>query len=109
MPHHRDRKLTRLSGYDYSQPGAYFVTVCTRERQCILGSVADGDVQWSQSGTIVWECWNELPGHYPHVELDAFIIMPNHVHGILAANQCVAATTGNSRLAKELLRSHHSR
>jgi len=79
--HHR--QATRLSGYDYSQSGAHFVTICTFERQCTLSSVIDGKVQWSQAGTIVWACWNDLPNNYPHVELDSFVIMPNHVHGVL--------------------------
>ena len=79
--HHR--RSIRLKEYDYSQAGAYFVTVCTHNRECILGEVANGEVLLSEFGKIVESVWFDLPKHYPNVELDAFVIMPNHVHGII--------------------------
>jgi putative transposase len=79
--HHR--RSIRLKGYDYAQPGAYFVTICVRERECALGDVKDGKMALSDAGHIVQACWDDLPTHYPHVELDAFIVMPNHVHGVI--------------------------
>lgn len=79
----RYRRKMRLPGYDYAQSGAYFVTVCTVQRQCILSAIVDANVELTQAGSVVRACWNDLPNHYPHVELDAFVIMPNHVHGIL--------------------------
>lgn len=77
------RKSIRLRGYDYSQAGAYFVTICTADRQCTLGSVAGSLARPSAIGSIVAECWNRLPQHFSRVLLDAFVIMPNHLHGII--------------------------
>jgi REP element-mobilizing transposase RayT len=79
---HRRRSI-RLKGYDYSQPGAYFVTVCVYLRSCLLGEVLEGEMRLNKSGHIVEACWNDLPDHYAHVQLDAFVIMPNHVHGVI--------------------------
>ena len=77
------RRALRLPGYDYAQAGAYFVTICTRDRICVLGDVVDGEVRLSELGEMVNSVWLELPRHYPHVRLDAWVVMPNHVHGIL--------------------------
>jgi REP element-mobilizing transposase RayT len=77
------RRSIRLPGYDYSLAGAYFVTICTHERECLLGQVEDGAMLLSGYGRIVEQCWRALPHHFPGVELDAFVVMPNHVHGII--------------------------
>jgi len=82
-PEPRRRKQVRLPGYDYSQPGRYFITVCTFEKARIFGEVHDGYFDPSQAGNIVRECWYELPAHYAGVHLDKFVVMPNHIHGIL--------------------------
>ncbi|MDO9301634.1 MAG: hypothetical protein Q7T89_09635 [Anaerolineales bacterium] len=79
--HHR--RSIRLKGYDYSQAGAYFVTICVHQRECLLGDVVNGKMQLSQFGKIVSYAWLDLPKHYPHVILDEFCIMPNHVHFII--------------------------
>jgi len=77
------RRSIRLPGYDYSWTGAYFVTICTHERECLLGQVEDGTMVLSGYGRIVEQCWRALPHHSPGVELDVFVVMPNHVHGII--------------------------
>ena len=77
------RKQIRLRGYDYSQPGRYFVTVCALEKTCIFGEIHDGYFDPSPVGNIVRECWFELPYHYAGLYLDEFIVMPNHVHGVM--------------------------
>lgn len=77
------RRSIRLKGYDYSQAGAYFVTICARDRACLFGEAIDGQVFLNLAGRIVEQCWLEIPDHYPHVELDAYIVMPDHVHGII--------------------------
>lgn len=82
-PNIHHRRSIRLKGYDYSQPGAYFVTICTHQRICNLGKIVDGKMVVNQSGSIVQTVWDELPKHYLHVELDEFCIMPNHVHCII--------------------------
>lgn len=77
------RRSIRLQRYDYSCAGAYFVTICTQNRECLFGEVVDEVVRLNNAGKVVEECWQEIPSHFPQVELDEFVIMPNHVHGIL--------------------------
>ena len=77
------RRSIRLPAYDYAQAGAYFVTICTHNRGCLLGEIVGGEVALTCAGQIVLECWNDLVNHYPYVETDEFVIMPNHVHGII--------------------------
>jgi putative transposase len=79
----KQRKSIRLKEYDYSMPGGYFVTICTHERKCSLGEFIGEDMQRSRAGEIVQRCWEEIPSHFENVELDAFTIQPNHIHGII--------------------------
>jgi putative transposase len=79
---HRRRSI-RLPGYDYTLAGAYFITIVTREREELFGCITDGEMKLNQCGQIVENAWHDLPNHFAHVELDAFCIMPNHVHGII--------------------------
>jgi putative transposase len=78
--HHR--KSIRLRGYDYSAPGKYFVTICAQEKVCLFGRIADGQIALNDYGRIVENVWNESPSHFPLVELDRFVVMPNHFHAI---------------------------
>jgi REP element-mobilizing transposase RayT len=80
--HHRHS--LRLRDYDYAQEGMYFVTLCTRDRMCIFGEIEGNEMHLNDAGEIVWRCWNDISTHFPLVELDTFVVMPNHVHGILA-------------------------
>lgn len=77
------RKSIRLPGYDYSQPGAYFITICTHDRLPLFGKIVDGAMVLNTAGKIVEKCWCAIPGHFPQVTLDEFVVMPNHVHGII--------------------------
>lgn len=77
------RRAMRLRGYDYSQPGAYFVTICAQHRKCLFGTIIDGKMQLNEIGKIVVECWNRISQHFPSVELGEYVIMPNHTHGII--------------------------
>lgn len=79
-----NRQSQRLSGYDYSSAGMYFVTICTHQKLCLLGSVIGEEFASSQIGEIVAECWMELPEHFPSLVLDNWVVMPNHIHGILS-------------------------
>jgi putative transposase len=90
---HRRRSL-RLQGYDYSQAGAYFITACTQHRMTLFGEVIDGEVRLNQAGIIVEDAWDNLPSHYPDLDLDAFIVMPNHVHGIIILTDAPASRCG---------------
>ncbi len=73
----------RLKGYDYAQAGAYFVTICVQDRLCLFGEVVDGLLVSNRYSALVARAWSDLPNHYPHVSLDQFVVMPNHVHGII--------------------------
>lgn len=77
------RKPLRLPGYDYSQPGAYFVTILTYGRECILGKIFDGQMILFDAGRIVEKAWCELPKRYAGIQLDTFVVMPDHVHGLI--------------------------
>jgi len=81
--HPPHRRCIRLRGYDYATTGAYFVTICTRDRLCLFGEIADDAMRLSAAGEIAAACWCEIPTHFTCVELDAFVTMPNHVHGII--------------------------
>lgn len=81
--HRHHRRSIRLKGYDYSQEGAYFVTIVTWQRECLLGQIVDKEMNLSRYGEIVQKWWEEIPVHFPNVETGAFVIMPNHVHGII--------------------------
>ena len=73
----------RLKGHDYARSGAYFVTICTRNRQTLFGEIVSDKMRASAFGDIVQAYWYEISEHFPHVEVDTFVIMPNHIHGIL--------------------------
>lgn len=77
---------TRLAGWDYAAPGWYFVTVCTRGRACFFGEVVKRRMRLSRIGEIAHEYWKDIPNHSANAGLDAFVIMPDHVHGIIKIN-----------------------
>ncbi|MDP2896968.1 MAG: hypothetical protein Q8Q12_10495 [bacterium] len=83
-PERHHRRSIRLRGYDYSAEGAYFVTICTQDRACLFGEVVDGEMRLHSAGTMVQGAWDELPSFYPGIVVDAFVVMPNHIHGIIA-------------------------
>src|SRR3989304_1885280 len=82
-PERHHRKSIRLPGYDYTQAGAYFVTICTQSRECMLGDVVEGQIALADPGRMVESVWRDLPEHSPGVSLDEFVVMPNHLHGII--------------------------
>jgi putative transposase len=85
-PKKHHRRSIRLKGYDYSSAGAYYVTIVVQGRDCLFGEIIDGEMHLNEYGKIVQKWWNEIPNHFPHVKLGAFVIMPNHVHGIIFIN-----------------------
>src|SRR5690242_5527763 len=88
--HHR--RSIRLKGYDYSQEGAYFVTIVTWHRECLFGKIINGEIRLNKLGKIVeWE-WLDLPKRLSYVELGAYAVMPNHFHGIVFLREHVGAT-----------------
>ena len=89
---HRRRSL-RLDGYDYAQAGAYFVTICTEGRACLFADVAQGTMRLNAAGRLAVTLWNALTPRFLGIELDAFVVMPNHVHGVIVLPDR-AATVG---------------
>ena len=75
-----------MEGYDYASEGAYFVTMCTRDRECLFGRMENGKMICNRYGQIALACWQDIPGHFNHVLLDEYVVMPNHVHGIIWIN-----------------------
>jgi REP-associated tyrosine transposase len=82
-PAKRRRRSIRLKHYDYTQSGAYFVTIVMKGRACLLGDIVDQEMRLNNIGHAVQDVWENLVDHYPQIELDAFVVMPNHVHGII--------------------------
>jgi len=79
--HHR--RSIRLKGYDYTQPGAYFVTLVTRNRETLFGEIVEGEVRLNRVGMVAQREWERLSKRFPAVQIDDYVIMPNHVHGII--------------------------
>ncbi len=88
--HHR--KFTRLKEYDYSQAGAYFVTFVAWHRECLFGEMVNEEMKLNDAGKIVQREWPELPKRFRYIELGAFVVMPNHFHGILIFHEPAGAT-----------------
>jgi putative transposase len=85
--HHR--RSIRLQGYDYSQAGAYFVSIIAQSRECIFGDVVDDQVVLSPVGELIQQIWMDLPARFAYCALDAFVVMPNHIHGIIVIDRVV--------------------
>ena len=82
-PQKHHRRSMRLNGYDYAQPGAYFITVVTQHRACLFGDIINGEARLNNAGRMVERWWFELKHKFPTIETDKFVIMPNHFHGIV--------------------------
>jgi REP element-mobilizing transposase RayT len=82
-PQKHHRRSIRLRGYDYTQVGAYFVTMVTQGRACLFGDVVNGEMVLNDLGKIVQKWWDDLPIHFSNVETGVFVVMPNHVHGVI--------------------------
>lgn len=77
------RRSIRLKKYDYAQRGAYYVTVCANDRHCVFGDVQKGEMGLNGAGKMVADNWEQLPKRFPNIELDEFVVMPDHMHGII--------------------------
>ncbi len=82
-PQKHHRRSIRLKGYDYAQPGAYLLTLCTYQRQCLFGEIREGRMYLNQIGNIVAQEWMRSSKIRQEIELDEWVIMPNHLHGIV--------------------------
>jgi len=96
-------ETARLKNWDYGSSGYYFVTICVKNRECVFGNVDDNKMILSESGKIAEKFWLEIPAHFPSVKLDEFIIMPNHIHGIIIIDNhrdvaCNVSTRTNNKI-----------
>lgn len=89
----RRRNRLRLRGYDYSSAGAYFVTIVTEGRLCMFGEVVAGEMRLNEAGEAVRQGWESLEERYRHVALDAFVVMPNHLHGVVVIDDSGAESS----------------
>ena len=80
--HHR--QSIRLKNYDYSQVGLYFITVCSQHRQPLFGRIVDAKMRLNEAGVMVENYWRAISTHFPHAMLESFVVMPNHLHGIIS-------------------------
>lgn len=78
-----ERRQIRLTSYDYTWQGSYFVTICTQDKHCIFGNIIESTITLNPFGEVVESVWKEIPLHYPGVKNEIFIVMPNHIHGII--------------------------
>jgi REP element-mobilizing transposase RayT len=98
------KKLIRLRDYDYRAAGYYFTTICTDGRKLILGECSGDNVLLSPVGEIVRECWQLIPQFHSHIDLDEFVVMPNHVHGILYFHEVTRSDDFSKRCSVNSLR-----
>jgi REP element-mobilizing transposase RayT len=87
-----DRKLNRLNGFDYSRDALYFVTSCVQDKACVFGKVVNEEMQLNEYGSIAEQQWDWLEKQYPYVVLHAFVVMPNHVHGLIEIDRDIVGT-----------------
>ncbi len=92
---HHTRAI-RLKGYDYSQAGLYFITICTQNRLCLFGRIKNGEMVLNEYGKIIKTSWERLQQKYEHIDPSEFVVMPNHLHGIIVLNN----RKGDSRIAR---------
>jgi REP element-mobilizing transposase RayT len=93
----KHRKRNRLSGYNYTHPGFYFVTICTKNRKHFFGGIHNGIMCINRLGSIAWRQWTWLETQYDYVRSHAFVVMPNHVHGILEITEPTSISVGAGR------------
>jgi REP element-mobilizing transposase RayT len=98
-----NRRSIRLKKYDYSQPGYYFITICTEDRIHRFGDIVCGNMRLNKFGEIVTVQWDDLKNRFPNIQLDQFIIMPNHIHGIIHVGAPLAGARQSLAVARQSL------
>lgn len=91
-----NRKTHRWAGYDYANVGAYYLTICTQDRLHLFGKIMDGAIHRSPMGEWAQRCWDAIPEHMPHVDVGDFVVMPNHVHGIVVIRERLVDMRGDA-------------
>ena len=87
----------RLKDWNYGLNAAYFITICTQNRECWFGNVSDGQMNLSVTGQLAHQFWYEIPNHFPFVILGEFVVMPNHIHGIIIMNKADETNENDGR------------
>lgn len=103
----KNRRSPRLSKWDYSSSGKYFITICTDNSYHFFGNITNGIMHLSEIGKVVHKYWLEIPDHFLHVQLDEFVIMPNHLHGIIIIDNPVSADADFVRTGHALSLRHN--
>ena len=96
--HHR--QSTRLNGYDYSRAGAYFITICTHDREHLFGEIVNGTMELNKLGNVAQSHWQQPLQHHSNIIMDESIVMPNHLHGIII----LESSTGSTKSISEIIR-----
>jgi putative transposase len=99
-PDFHHRQSIRLKGYDYSRSGAYFITICTHEREYLFGDIVNGTMELNSIGDIARTHWQKLAQHHPNIIVDESIVMPNHLHGII----CLESSIDTTKSIAEIIR-----
>jgi putative transposase len=97
-PEEHHRCSIRLKGFDYSSPGAYFITICTQHRECLFVEIVDGTMVLNPAGEMVNHWWLELNQKFPSIQTDSFVVMPNHFYGIIV----IPATSPDHPVGEDL-------
>ena len=92
-PKKHHRRSIRLKGYDYSKPGMYYVTIVTHNHKCFFGKIENGKMILNEYGEIAQQCWTEITRRFPNIEIDEYIIMPDHIHAIIKITNPPVGTT----------------
>jgi REP element-mobilizing transposase RayT len=95
------RRALRLRDYDYAQAGGYFVTICTQGRSCLFGDIVDYQMCLNAAGHMLVRLWSDIPNHFSSVAMDDFVVMPNHLHGIVVLPDAAAAPSGDGRIVPD--------
>ena len=104
----RERKNIRLKDWDYSSEGIYFLTVCCRERKSFFGKIDNNKMHLSDIGSIASQFWMVTPNHFLHVRLDEFVVMPNHLHGIIILDYSLVGPRHGVALQSLVFVTHYS-
>lgn len=103
------RKSLRLRDYDYARVGMYFMTICAHDRACLFGSILADKMHMNELGSVIENCWNALPERHPQISLDAFVVMPNHVHGIVVIEAAEPGAMNRAPTLGEVVRAFKAR
>lgn len=102
-------ETTRLKSWNYGWNGSYFITICTKDRERHFGEIEKDEMYLSEIGKIANRCWEDIPNHFPFVKLGEFIVMPNHVHGIIIIDKKDDGRFSKSNVGTKILRPYMRR